>query len=244
MPQTDLDDAQAAQKLAQGTLQEAKANLKLARIDLNYTTIEAPITGRTGSSFFKKGDLVGPSSDPLATIVQMDPIRVVFSVGEKERDIIQKALTQADNQKERPLLSVDVVFPDQRTSAHKGQIEFVNNSMDQNTGTMAIWARFDNPQGRLIPGEYVNVFVHSVKADMQPTVPQVAVQRDREGAFVYMVDPEGKVQKRRIQTGASLGDEYVVTFGLHPGDSVIVQGLQKATPGMRVKTQNVDHKDG
>ncbi len=241
--ETDIDDAKAAMDSARGKLQEAKANLKLASIDLDYTTIEAPMSGRIGKSFYKKGDLVSPSSEPLAEIVSMDPIRVLFSVSEKHLCIIQKAFSDTKNHEDRCFLSVQIKFPDKTAYAQNGKIEFIDNKMDPDTGTIAVWALFDNPAGRLVPGQYVNVFVQSAEPDMQPAVPQVAVQRDRQGDFVFVVDAKNQVEKRTIRTGVIIGDKYIVKAGISKGEKVIVQGIQKVSPGMIVKTETEEKGD-
>lgn len=237
VPQTELDDAKAAKGLSQGKLEEAKANLNMAQIDLDYTTIEAPIKGRIGKSFYKKGDLVSPSSGVLAEIVRIDPIRVVFSLREKEVDLMQKAIADAKSKTGKDHLEVQIKFQDQSIYEKKGRIDFIDNKMDPDTGTIAVWARFDNPKGRLIPGEYVNVFLQSAQPDMQPVVSQMAVQRDKQGDFVYVVAQNKQVEKRRIETGKSLENKFIVKSGLDKGESVIVQGIQKVSPGMRVKTE-------
>src|SRR6056297_3484517 len=238
VPQTQLDDAKAARDLAQGQLEEAQANLELAQIDLDYATIEAPLEGRIGKSFYKKGDLVSPASKPLAEIVSVDPIRVVFSVSEKQLDIIQKAFIDAKTEKDQGVLKVQLEFPNKTKYPQSGRIAFVDNKMDPDTGTIAVWARFDNPKGRLVPGEYVNVFVRSAEPDMQPAVAQRAVQTDRQGDFVYVVDHTNMVKKRRIRTGAALGGQFIAKSGLSKGDRVIVQGLQKVQPEMKVQIRN------
>ncbi len=243
VPQTDLDDAKAAKDLARGKLLEAKANLELAEIDLDYTTIEAPLQGRIGKSFYKKGDLIGLSAGPLAEIVSMDPIRVVFSVSEKKIDLIQKAFIDTKDKADDPMLAVQIKFSDKSTYSQKGGIAFIDNRIDPDTGTIAVWARFDNPDGRLVPGEYVNVFVQTAQPDMQPAVPQVAMQRDRQGEFVFVVDQNNQVEKRRIQTGKIIGDKFIVRSGLGTGEKVIVQGIQKVVPGMRVKLSTEKEKE-
>jgi len=237
VPQTDLDDARAARDLARGQLEEAQANLELAQIDLDYTTIEAPMDGRLGKSFYKKGDLVSPASRPLAEIVSVDPIRVLFSVSEKQIDIIQQAFIDAKSEKDKGGLKVHLEFPNKTEYAQTGRIAFIDNKMDPATGTIAVWARFDNPRGRLVPGEYVNVFVRSTKPDMKPAVLQRAVQTDREGDFVYVVDNANTVNKRRIQTGPALEDRFIVKSGLDKGERVIIQGLQKVRPDIKVQTR-------
>ncbi len=243
VPKTELDDAKAARDMARGRLEEARANLELARIDYDYTTVEAPISGRVGKSFFKKGDLVSPSSRPLAEIVSVNPIRVVFSVSEKQTGIIRKAFEDAENRSESDVLKVRLEFPDKTEYSRKGSIEFIDNRMDPDTGTIAVWAGFDNPKGRLVPGEYVNVFLQPAKPDMQPAVSQTAVQRDREGDFVFVVNKESRVEKRRIETGGLIENKFIVKKGLSKGENVIIQGIQKVSPGMKVKTSSEQKED-
>jgi membrane fusion protein (multidrug efflux system) len=234
VPKTDLDDAVAARDLARGRLDEAKANLELAGIDLDYATVEAPLTGRIGKSRYKPGDLVGPSSQPLAEIVRMDPIRVVFSVSENQGEILMHALGDAEKGDAAPFLSVGLEFSGGRVYPRKGEIDFMDNRVDPDTGSIAIWARFENPGGRLVPGEYVRVFLGEAKPERVPAVAQAAVQRDKEGAFVYVVDEKNKVEQRRIATGPVLDGKFTVTSGLNPGEKVIVQGIQKVKPGITV----------
>jgi membrane fusion protein (multidrug efflux system) len=202
--------------------------------------------GRIGKSFYKKGDLVSSASGPLAEIVRVDPIRVVFSVSEKQIDIFQKAFIDArrDGEKDKDVLKVRLEFPDRTEYAQAGRIAFIDNKMDPSTGTIAVWARFDNPKGRLVPGEYVNVFVRSTEPDMKFAIPQRAVQADRKGDFVYVVDDTNTVKKRWIHTGPVLENRFVVKSGLDKGERIIIQGLQKVQPDMKVQTRsNEDKKD-
>ncbi|MFO7802881.1 MAG: efflux RND transporter periplasmic adaptor subunit [Desulfovermiculus sp.] len=243
VPQTDLDDAQAAADLAKAEVQEAKSSLELAKIDLEYTTIEAPMDGRIGKSFYKKGDLVGASSGPLAEIVSIDPIRVLFSVSDRDIDMMKEAFADAHSQNTDPDLAVRIKFPDQKAYPHQGTIDFIDNKMDPQTGTIAVWARFENPKGQLVPGQYVNVFVQSAEAKMQPAVSQAAVQRDREGDFVFVVNKGNIVEKQRIKTGKVKDGKVMVTSGLQKGELVIIQGIQKAAPEKRVNIEIKDAKD-
>ncbi len=244
VPQTSLDDAKAAEDLARGKLREARANLELAEIDVDYTTVEAPISGRIGKSFYKQGDLVNSASGPLAEIVSIDPARVLFSVSEKRVDIIENAFKDTESRTDVPELTVRIQFPGKSGYTQEGRIAFLDNRMDADTGTIAVWARFDNPEGRLVPGQYVNVFLQSATPDMQPTVPQKAVQRDRDGDFVFVVGNESRVEKRRIQTGGITGRDIFVTSGLAEGDTVVVEGLQKVSAGVKVNAVTAEQGDG
>ena len=243
VPQTDMDDAKAAVDMAKARLQEAKANLQTARINLNYTTIEAPISGRVGKSFFKEGDLVAPSSGPLAEVVSMDPIRVQFSVNEREVGALHQAVKSTGDKTKTGTAPLRLQFTDKTTYPHNGTMEFMDNKMDPDTGTIAAWASFANPEGRLIPGEYVNVVVPSGPPQQRPSVPQVAVQRDGDGAFVFVVDAKNTVRKRQITIGESVADTFIVTSGLSTGERVVTEGIQKVAPGKRVTIRNAEQKD-
>jgi membrane fusion protein (multidrug efflux system) len=164
-------------------------------------------------------------------------------VGERDVEMMQQAFLDAQNNDGGSKLAVRIEFPDKSRYPRTGDIEFVDNKMDPDTGTIAVWARFDNPKGKLIPGQYVNVFVQPAQPNMQPAVSQVAVQRDREGDFVYVVTEDKTVEKRSIQTSTSRNDVFIVNSGLKEGELVIVQGIQKARPGMKVKIEIKDSKD-
>ena len=244
VPATDLDDAKAQKQYAAGVLQEAQANLKLALIDLDYTTIHAPITGRIGKTTYTKGNLVGPNSEALAEIMQMDPIRVVFSVTENNVPLIEKILSEQRENESKNNLAPEIRFPNGTKYHLRGKIDFIDNKVDPQTGTIAIWVEFKNPDGELIPGEYVTVLLTISEENLKITVPQVAVQIDNKGYFVFIVNKDNIVEERRIETDKMLGDKWVLTGGLKEGDTVIVQGIQKVKPGMKVNitTEDVERK--
>ncbi len=223
----DLDDALADLMLAKAELLEAKARLKKAKINLGYTLIKAPIDGIVGKSFLKEGNLVGPNTGPLCRIVQIDPIRVVYSVSEKDLDEIQLSL--------KKMFSVKLKLPDGSMYSECGEIDFVDNHVDPKTGTIAIWAMFKNPKRLLEPGMYVIAipFLKEKKAFI--TVPQSAVLEDKKGKFVLVVNREEEVEIRRIKVSFMAGTEWVVKEGLKEGEKVIVQGILKVRPGQKVK---------
>jgi len=118
----------------------------------------------------------------------------------------------------------------------KGQLDFIDNQVDPDTGTIAVRAVFDNPQGFLLPGQYVTVLVQCSEGRRLPVVPQSAVQVDREGRYVFVVDDQDRIQVRRIDTGIAIGGDWVVNSGLKVGERVVIQGVQKVKPGQSVKT--------
>lgn len=231
---TDLDTAVSNQQQAEARLQEAKANLTQARLNLGYTTIRAPVSGRIGRTAYTRGNLVGPSSGALARIVQIDPIRVLYSMS--ENDYMQTRTTgdgTHDDFQDRfvPRLRM----PGGSMFAHAGRIDFFDNQVDPGTGTIAVRAVFDNPQRILVPGQYVTVVVNRSEARQLPVIPQSSVLEDREGRYVFVVDRQKTVQKRRIVTDGAIDNQWMVEKGLSAGETIIVQGVQKVTPGQVVQ---------
>lgn len=233
---SDIDSAVADKLQAKAQLQEAKAYLKQSNLNLGYTKIWAPISGRIGRTRFTKGNLVGPNSGHLARIVQIDPIRVVFSISENHVAAIKTALENASNSKTNYILMPKLKLLNGEIIKKPGHIDFVDNEVDADTGTIAVRAVFDNKSGLLIPGQYVNVLLSRKKAKMLPVVPQAAVQEDRQGRYVLIVDSKNMVIERRITTGPTVGINWAVKSGLSAGDMVIVQGVQKVQPGLTVRT--------
>ncbi|MDD2556995.1 MAG: efflux RND transporter periplasmic adaptor subunit [Desulfuromonadaceae bacterium] len=243
VPQTDMDDAKAAYDLAQARLLESQANLQLSEIDLGYTTIKAPLDGRIGKSFYKKGDLISSTSGSMAEVVSVDPIRVLFSVNERQTETIRKAATDAAKPAANPSLKIRVSTTDGKEYPQTGRVEFIDNKMDSSTGTIAIWSIFTNPQGHLLPGAYVNVSLTPAAPSMQISIPQAAMQRDREGAYVLVVDNNSKIEKRKIEAGKTSGRNLFVISGLTEGELVVYEGTQKVVPGAEVNMQLKEDKD-
>jgi len=234
---TDLETAANKELRAKAMLEEAKANEEQARIKLGYTTIKAPIDGQIGRTTFTKGNLVGPESGSLARIVQLNPIRVVYAISENQLERIDpntKATKTSAVKKCPPVFMIQM--PGGEVYPLEGTLDFIDNQVDQNTGTIAVRAVFENPSGFLLPGEYVTVMVKCENGRRSPVVPQSAVQIDRKGRYVFVVDDENRVQERRIETGAAIDADWVVTSGLEAGERVIIQGVQKVSPDQIVKT--------
>ncbi len=231
--QVQLDTDIANRDTANADVLAARANLETAAINLSYTTITSPIDGRIGKAAYTKGNLVGPSSNPLATVVQMDPIRVVFSVA--DRDIV--AALQKSSKTLEQLSSAAVLalqLSDGEEYKQKGQIAFIDNQVDPATGTVTVWGKFSNPDGLLIPGGFATVQIRRAKPQDRPLVPVQSVQDDKSGRFVLLVGPDNKVRQQTITTGRQLGQDWIVTAGLKGGEQVIVEGQQKVKAGQVV----------
>lgn len=233
--QAALEEIQAARDTAQANVTAAEASVRQADLNLSYTTIRAPIAGRIGTAAFAVGSFVGPSSGALARVVQVDPIRVVFSVS--DRTILDFRGGAGDASKEELArrfvptlrLSNGREYPD------NGEIEFAGNEIDPATGTLPVRARFPNPDALLVPGQFVTVVVRPSDPRLRPVVPIGAVQLDREGRFVLILEDSDKVAVRRIRTGTQIGQNWTVEEGLQGGETLIVQGFQNARPGGAVR---------
>lgn len=221
--QTDLDTAESAVLQGRAIVQQARAELELAEIDLEYTEIHAPISGKIGKALFTKGNYVGPSVGALAHLVQLDPVRVVYSMS--DREYLQQLKATLRDQSAPAGLELEL--PDGTAYSGKGIRDFVNNSMDTGTGTIALWDKYANPDGILVPGTYVTVIINGRRTDTAALIPQVAVSSDNQGYFTYVVDNENTVDKRRLELGGIIGDRFFVQAGLEPGEKVVVKGFQR-----------------
>ncbi|MBW2688647.1 MAG: efflux RND transporter periplasmic adaptor subunit [Deltaproteobacteria bacterium] len=241
---TDMESAEAAELEASAELQEAQANLTLAELDLGYTRILAPISGRIGATTLTVGNLCGPTSGPLARIVQIDPIRIQYSVSENDLSAIKTTLADSSSSQEKNLLRPQIRLPGGEVLKLSGHVDFVDNVVDASTGTITVRLVFDNPDGLLLPGQYVTVLVSRRQARLIPVIPQAAVLEDRDGRYVLVVDTQNQVEQRRISTGVINGTQWTVESGLTLGERVIVQGVQKVRPGQTVKTTSTDEAKG
>lgn len=242
------DEAAADVQSAQAQVEQGKANVQTAELNLSYTEIDAPIAGRMGKSVYTEGALVGPDSGTLATVIQLDPIRAVFSIPSSDyvrvtEDRVQAGTAPPAKGTAKGAESTDdpeagfvpeLVLPTGKPYESKGTIAFIDNQIDAQTGTVRIYANFPNPQELLLPGQFVTAVVRSKREQRLPVVPLAAVQQTRDGQSVYVVDSDNRAQLRTIETGQQVGDGLAVTKGLQEGELVIVQGLQKVKAGMTV----------
>ena len=235
IPATDIDDAVAAQLRAEAQIAITQANLNRSLLDLGYTSIKAPISGRIGRTAYTRGNLVGPASKPLARIVQMDPIRVVYSISDNNFTAIQMALNDAVEGRRSPALVPRVRLANGTVLDTEGRIDFVDNEVDPTTGTIAIRAEFDNSKGLLIPGQYVYVQVTLTQPKLRPVIPQSAVLVNQQGPYTLVVDKENIANVRPITIGQAVGTMWAVESGLNKGELVIVEGIQKVRPGQPVQ---------
>lgn len=228
--EASLDEATAKEGLAKAELAAAQADLKRAELDVGYTKISAPLSGKIGRSSVDAGNLIGPDSDVLATVVAMDPIRVVFSVSEQQYLEYRRSV-----QENRTIDFIPRIrLANSELYAHKGIWDFLDNQVDPDTGTIKLRLQFPNPDGLILPGQFVSVILESAEAKDQIVVPQASVQTNQSGPFVLVVDGDNKVELRTIKTAARTGTQIVVSDGLSEGEMIIVDGIQKVRPGATV----------
>ncbi|MCW3475648.1 efflux RND transporter periplasmic adaptor subunit [Limobrevibacterium gyesilva] len=223
------DQRVAAEQSAQGQVIVAEAALQTATINLGYTAITAPITGKIGRTLVTKGNVVGPDSGTLAQIVSEDPMYVTFPVSNREF----LRMRQAGGQVDVNAIEAVIRFADGSTYDQRGRITFVNVSVDKATDTLLVRASVPNPTGVLVDGEFVRVLVQGDKPEQMVVVPQAALIADQEGIYVFIVEG-GKAVVRRIRTGGETGRDVIVNDGLKGGEQVVVQGLQSLRPGAAV----------
>ncbi|AMV73731.1 efflux RND transporter periplasmic adaptor subunit [Desulfuromonas carbonis] len=233
----ESDDVTAAIKQAEADVQVAQAAVDTARINLGYTTVKAPISGRIGRSLVTTGALVTASqATPLATIQALDPAYVDVTQSSAEllqlkRELASGALKGAAGQ-----AKVRLVFEDGTDYDQTGVLKFSDVTVDPSTGSVTLRTLFPNPKQLLLPGMYVRALLEEGVNENAILVPQRGVTRNPEGnAVVMLVGADDKVEQRVIQVARTVGDYWLVAGGLKPGDRVILEGLQRARPGTVVK---------
>ena len=222
------DQALAADQQADGQVLGDQANLETAKINLGYTEINSPIAGKIGKTNITKGNVVGPNSGVLTTIVSQDPMYVSFPVSQRE------FLAARERKANVGELKVRLRFSDGTMYGEVGEVNFVDVTVNRSTDTILARATFPNPNGVLIDGQLVQVIIESGKPEEKVLVPQAALIADQAGTYVFVVE-DGKAVARRVKVGAEIGVDVVVDQGLKGGEQVIVQGLQGVRPGAPVQ---------
>ncbi len=229
---SDYDNALAAERSGAAAVEQARAALQSARINLGYATVRAPIAGRAGKQQVTEGALVGQGDATLLTTVdQVDPLYVNFSMsvaGLAQARDLQAGSGAGSNQ-------VQVLLPDGSPYEYPGTLDFSGDVVDPATGAVALRARLPNPHRQLLPGTFVTLKATLGEVDNAFLIPQAAVQRDAQSAYVLVVGADGKVARKDVDADRSQGSNWIVTKGLAGGEQVIVSGLQKAQPGQPAK---------
>jgi membrane fusion protein (multidrug efflux system) len=228
--QATLDEAIARDAQAGADLNAAKAALAQAQLNLGYTQIEAPLGGRISTSALDEGNLVGPESGVLATIVATDPIEVRIAV--TEREVLAYRRDQANNA--AATFTPRLKLVDGSYLEGEGTLSYLENEIDPTTGTASLYILFPNPQELVLPGQFVTVALETSVSEEKVVVPQSAVQSNQAGPFVLVVGADDKVEARPVGLGERQGAEVVIESGLEPGETIVVEGMQKVRPGAAV----------
>ncbi|MBN8808247.1 MAG: efflux RND transporter periplasmic adaptor subunit [Sphingomonas sp.] len=233
--QQDYTDAAASARQASASVAQNRAALETAKINLRFTTVPAPISGKVGRSLFTEGALVTASqTDPLATITALDPMYVDIQQSSTDLLALRRALASGGVIPARA--NVRLLLDDGSAYGYAGTVEFSEVTVDTSTGTVTLRAKFPNPQGLLFPGMFVRASFAQATDPDAVLVPQQAVTRDPKGnAQVYVLGADNKAQTRAVTTQRTIGAYWVVTSGLKPGDKIITEGVGKLKPGQAVK---------
>lgn len=231
----DYTDANAAAKQASAAVAQNAAQLETARINLRFTDVPAPISGRIGRSLVTTGALVtAGQADPLTTIQRLDPIFV--DIQQSSADLLALRRQLASGSGTRSTAAVTLKLEDGSEYGATGRLEFTEAMVDPATGTVTLRARFPNPQGLLLPGMYVRANLSQITARDAILVPQTGLTRNPKGeATVMLVGKDGKAELRSVTAGRTVGDRWLVTAGLRPGDKLIVEGLGRIRPGKPIR---------
>ncbi|HEY5513302.1 MAG TPA: efflux RND transporter periplasmic adaptor subunit, partial [Geomonas sp.] len=205
--------------------------VKSARIQLGYCSIRSPISGRTGTLALHPGNLVKANDLPIVTINQVSPINATFSIPEKLLAEVKRAM--AGNE-----LKIEAVIPNEPGSTEIGTISFLDNSVNAATGTIKLKGAFANKSKKLWPGQFTDVVMTLGQRKNAVVVPTVAIQTSQQGQFVYVVKSDKKVEMRQVTPSAAAGEDTVVEKGLAPGETVVVDGQLRLTPGATVATKD------
>jgi len=240
--QQDFDNAQAEAQQANASVVAAKAAVETARINLAYTKVISPISGRIGKSSVTEGALVQTGqTNALATVQQLDPIYVDVTQSSNDYLRLKQELEKGTLKQENGKAKVELLTNDGATFPQTGTLEFSDVTVDETTGSITLRAIVPNPDQTLLPGMFVRARLEEGLNPNALLVPQQGITRTPRGEASAMVVGEGdKVESRQVQTSQAIGDKWLVTGGLKDGDRVIVTGLQKVRPGAQVKVQEVN----
>lgn len=225
-----FDERDNTNKTSLAAIKSAEADLKQANLDLEHAYVRSPLTGRAGRVELTVGNLVqaGPNAPLLTRIVVNDPIYADFEVD--EQSYIQNVRNVANNRSQERHLQVELTLPGDNEHIYRGQIYSFDNRLDVTSGTIRARAKFNNPDGILVPGMFVKVRLAGSKESDVILVPQQAISSDQNKKYVYVVTADNKVAYREVELGREVDAQRIVLKGLAPGDRVIVKGIQHVKP--------------
>jgi membrane fusion protein, multidrug efflux system len=232
--QKESDDAASAEAIGFADVKAARARLTEARLNLEYTRVEAPVAGITGRALPSEGTLVSGPNVLLTTVTQVNPMWVNFGIPDNEQARLQKE-AEAGRLSLPKSFEVELRLADGSTYPRKGRLSFSDVRVSPATGTREARAEVPNPDASLHPGQFVRVILRGATRPNAVTVPQRAVLEGPQGKFVYVVNDKSQAEPRPVQAGEWSGDAWVITAGLNPGERVIVDGVMKLGPGAPVR---------
>lgn len=234
--QKDYDDAVASLESAQASAAVARARLREAQINMNYTKVTAPISGMTSKEVVSEGSLVGAGQNGLLTIIsQVDPVYVNFSMADNDALLMRRMIQNGQLIMPRgDALDVELRLADGTFFKNIGRMSFTDNLINPTTGTLRARAQFDNPDGELLPGQFVRVFMKGAVQKNTLLVPQRAVMSTAHGTMVMTINKQNIVEPRPVKIGQEIGRDFVIEEGLKGGETIIVDGIMKARPGSPV----------
>ena len=217
------------------TVAADRANIENAKVQLQYATITAPMSGRTGLLQVHPGNLVrAQDTQAIVTINKITPVYVSFSVPEAQLPALKRYLAQSGT------LPVGAIAPTDQGKPSEGRVNFIDNAVDPTTGTIKVKGTFPNADKRLWPGQFVNVTVTLTTDPTATVVPSVAVQNSQQGQYVYVIKPDKTAEMRTITVARTAGDETVVQSGVRAGETVVTDGFLRLVPGSRVSIKGAD----
>lgn len=230
LPAQELEDSLAQQRIADAAERESRAQVDKARLQLGYAEVRAPIAGRVGKALVTEGALVGERESTWLTLVeQIDALLLDFHISVASWEILRGMQARG------VLPTLALRLPDGRPYAHPATLQFADQAVDPRTGTIALRAQVPNPERQLLPGMFVGIEVDVGAGEPVFRLPQTAVLRDGQGAYVFLLDAEGKVQRRDLQLEGSVGRDWIVRDGLAEGERLVTGNLQRLRPGMAAR---------
>lgn len=243
------DEARASLDSLTASTQLAQAKVDSAQLNLDYTTVRAPISGRTSMEAQSEGSLISSTGDSslLTHITQLNPIYVMFSTSENElmslTNMVERGLIR--NPQNKSEIKAKLKFGNDETYSQEGEINFINPNVDESTGTVKLRAVFPNEEGRIRPGQFLRLIMEGLTRIDALVVPQEAVMQGANGSFVYRVNDMGIVEIVNVHTGLTTPDgQWIIDQGLKPNDKVIVNGLLKIRQGMKVDPKVLNAANG
>ena len=239
--ESELDNAISNFEQSKANIEAAQAEVQSRQIDLDYTTVKAPITGITSKESVSEGSLIvagDPSASLLTQITQLDPIFVNFAYPDAEAERLRRELSEGSLvPPSSGKLSVEVYFGDGSAYPTAGEVDFTDSLIDRGTGTVSARGVVPNPEQKLLPGQFVRVQVKGLTRPNAITVPERSVAQGPRGTFVYVVDEQSVARMRQVTTGDTAGGRWVILAGVSDGERVIVDGLAKVRPDSPVQVE-------